>query len=328
MVQTTLVSMAIALLTFPIAAAAAPVLPRSAIADANGIQLHYLEWPADRRALVFVPGLGDTAYMMSDFAARFSGDFRVVAMTRRGYGRSSVPREGYDLASRVEDIRALLDTLHIDRAVLIGHSIAGDELTAFATKYPGRVSALVYLDAAYDRADPATPQPTAEVWTKVLKAWVGDDAQSRSSFDAYRNAQKRTFFGLWTAAQENNLRETTIVNVDGTVSGRTPSWVSRAISEADRHETLSVANVKAPALLIFARQRLERRGLQLDGATRAGLVRDEDAYEQYFAAYIAKLEKDQNLHIVVVQQTIHHLYLEKPDEVERLIRAFLNARKE
>src|SRR5207248_990861 len=34
---------------------------------------------------------------------------------------------------------------------LIGHSMAGDELTLFATRYPDRVAKLVYLDAAYDR---------------------------------------------------------------------------------------------------------------------------------------------------------------------------------
>ena len=100
----------------PSASATMSAIPRSDILDANGIRLHYLEWPAEKLALV------------SDFAARFSKDYRVVVMTRRGYGRSSVPREGSDLASRVEDIHALLDAL--------GHSIAGDELTAFATKHP------------------------------------------------------------------------------------------------------------------------------------------------------------------------------------------------
>ena len=306
--------------------ATAPAVSHSEIIDANGIKLHFLEWPAEKPTLVLIPGLGDTAYMMSDFAARFSGEYRVVAMTRRGYGQSSVPREGYDLTSRVEDIHALVDALHVSRVVLIGHSIAGDELTAFATKYPERVSGLVYLDAAYDRADPQTPQPTKDVWTRVLNAWVGpDNEQARASLESYRNAQKRTFFGIWSDAQEKNLRESTVVNVDGTISSRTPSWVSRTISEDDRREKLSIASVRQPALLIFARQRLELRGLQLDEATRSGLVRDEETYERYFSAYIAKLRGQKNLQIVVLPQTIHHLFLEKPSEVERLITTFLKA---
>jgi pimeloyl-ACP methyl ester carboxylesterase len=42
--------------------------------------------------------------------------------------------------------------MHFDRVDLIGHSLAGTEMTVFATRYPARVRHLVYLDAAYDLA--------------------------------------------------------------------------------------------------------------------------------------------------------------------------------
>jgi pimeloyl-ACP methyl ester carboxylesterase len=306
------------------AAAARPGAPlRSEVVPANGVGIHCLDSGGTKPALLFIPGLGDTAYMMEDFATRFVRTNRVVIMTRRGFGRSSVPRDGYDLSSRVEDIRGLLDALKIRRAVLIGHSIAGDELTAFAIKYPERVASLVYLDAAYDRGDPEAPQPTGAVWGKVLDAWVGNDEAARKSLERYRAAQRRTFFGVWTGAQERNLRETVVVNVDGTVSSRTPPWVARAISGADKEARPPLSSVKAPALLIFARQRLERRGLALDEATRTGLIRDEEMYEAYFSRYLSGLRKQTNFQIVVMSQTMHHLYLERPLEVERAMRRFL-----
>jgi hypothetical protein len=115
----------------------------------------------------------------------------------------------------------------------------------------------------------------------------------------------------------------TVVNVDGTVSSRTPQWVNRAISEAGKNAKLSLSSVRAPALLIFARQRLELRGLHLDEVTRSGLIRDEEAYEAYFSKYISKLRNQSNLQLVVMPQTMHHLYLEKPVQVERLMRRFL-----
>jgi len=316
----------IGLILFYADMAAAAADPTSSTVAHDAVRLHYLEWRRPGLALVFIPGLGDTAYQMSDFARRFSDRYRVIILTRRGFGRSSVPKDGYDLSTRVEDIRALLDALGVKRAVLIGHSIAGDELTAFATRYPDRVAGLVYLDAAYDRADPQAPQPTASVWSRVTKSWLGDDSEgAQRSLDAYRRSQKRLFFGIWSKAQEENLRETTTVNIDGTVSVRTPSWVPREISQADQHEKLSLSSVHAPALLIFARQRLERRALVLDEETRQGLVRDEDAYEEYFAGYLETLRKQENLRIVVLQQTLHHLYLEKPEEVEVLMRSFLTS---
>src|SRR5439155_7082539 len=50
-----------------------------------------------------------------------------------------------------EEIRAFMDAMKIARANLVGHSLAGDEMTQFATMYPQRVIKMVYLDAAYDR---------------------------------------------------------------------------------------------------------------------------------------------------------------------------------
>ena len=41
-------------------------------------------------------------------------------------------------------------THHIPRAILVGHSLAGGEVTLFAGKHPDRIIKLVYLDAIYD----------------------------------------------------------------------------------------------------------------------------------------------------------------------------------
>ncbi len=112
--------------------------PHSGVVDAHGVMIHYLERKHEGEALVFIPGLGDTAHMMRDFASRFADRNHVGVITRRGDGWSSVPKDGYDLPTRVEDIRAVLEALHIQTAILIGHSIASDELTAFAGKYPER----------------------------------------------------------------------------------------------------------------------------------------------------------------------------------------------
>src|SRR6185312_6332668 len=41
----------------------------------------------------------------------------------------------------------VLDALHLEHPVLVGHSIAGEVLTSVASRYPGRVAGLIYLDA-------------------------------------------------------------------------------------------------------------------------------------------------------------------------------------
>jgi pimeloyl-ACP methyl ester carboxylesterase len=79
----------------------------------------------------------------------------VLALTWRGHGKSDAPETGYDVDTLTEDVRQFLDAMKIERVMLVGHSMAGEELTRFAGLYPERVDRLVYLDAAYDRTDPS-----------------------------------------------------------------------------------------------------------------------------------------------------------------------------
>ncbi len=66
---------------------------------------------------------------------------------------SSQPEGGYDLARMVKDIAVVTEALKLNRINLVGHSIAGDEMTRFALTYPEKVKKLVYLEAAYDRVE-------------------------------------------------------------------------------------------------------------------------------------------------------------------------------
>ncbi|MEP6572825.1 MAG: alpha/beta hydrolase [Gemmatimonadota bacterium] len=136
---------------------------------APGVSLEVLDWGGSGPPLVFLSGLQDVAHGFDDFAPRFTDHYHVLAITRRGYGASSKPAEGYDVATRVADDRAVFDSLRLDRVMLVGHSIAGDELSGFAAAYPKRVTKLVYFDAAYDHSTagelmgvyPAPPPMTA-----------------------------------------------------------------------------------------------------------------------------------------------------------------------
>ena len=295
------------------------------VAVDNNVHLHYLDFGGNGPALVFLPGLGSTAYIFNDFAPRFTDRFHVYALTRRGYGSSDVTNGGYELPNRVEDLQGFLQAVGIKRAVLAGHSIAGDEMTAFATKYPNQVAALIYLDAAYDRSDPRAPKPDPAVWAKVRESWYGAEMQTYSSLDVRRERLKKIYFGVWSDAQEKNMREVSVVNVDGTVSDRTPSWVDSAISDDSKKQHPRLQDVKAPALLLFARQRLENRPIKLDRTTRRALMNDEDRYEKYFRKYVDE-NRRKNFKITVLENTMHGLFLEKPTEVAKLMRMFLAER--
>jgi non-heme chloroperoxidase len=121
------------------------------VAVEDGVVLEVLDWRGAGRALVLLAGAGATAHSFDDFAPQLARDFRVIAITRRGFGVSSKPLHGYDIARLGADVVAVLDALAIDSPVLVGESLAGDELTEIGVRYPQRIAGLVYLDAAYDR---------------------------------------------------------------------------------------------------------------------------------------------------------------------------------
>ena len=122
---------------------------------APDVKLEVLDWGGSGPPLVFLAGLGFTAHCFDEFALKFTAHHHVYAITRRGYGVSSWPAPtdaNYDADRLGDDVLAVLDALHIEKPVLAGHSIAGQELSSIGTRHPDRVAGLVYLDAAYGYA--------------------------------------------------------------------------------------------------------------------------------------------------------------------------------
>jgi non-heme chloroperoxidase len=114
------------------------------------VKLEVLDWGGSGRALVFLSGLGNTAHDFDSFALRFIGNHHVYGITRRGFGRSDKPAltdANYVVDRLGEDVLAVISALKLDRPVLAGHSIAGEELSWIGTYHPEAVSGLIYLDA-------------------------------------------------------------------------------------------------------------------------------------------------------------------------------------
>ncbi|HMN43976.1 MAG TPA: alpha/beta hydrolase [Povalibacter sp.] len=126
------------------------------VAVEENVQIEVLDWGGSGPAMVLLHGLGATAHSFDDLAPLLSKHYRVIGMTRRGIGRSSHPDHGYGQARLAQDILRVLDAFGIDKAVFVGHSIAGDELSTLGAHHSQRVTALIYLDAAYDRTLPVS----------------------------------------------------------------------------------------------------------------------------------------------------------------------------
>ncbi|MBC7949221.1 MAG: alpha/beta hydrolase [Chitinophagaceae bacterium] len=69
---------------------------------------------------------------------------RAIAMDMRGHGMSEAPKDNdYTVQSLANDISAVVDSLKLDRVVLVGHSMGGSAAIAYAGTHPGKVAGLV-----------------------------------------------------------------------------------------------------------------------------------------------------------------------------------------
>lgn len=122
------------------------------IAVEKDVKLEVLDWGGTGRPVVLLAGLGDTAHVYDEFAPKLVPAYHVYGITRRGYGSSSKPQpsaENYSADRLAEDVLEACRVLRIGRPVLIGHSLAGEELSSIGSRHPEKVAGLIYLEAGY-----------------------------------------------------------------------------------------------------------------------------------------------------------------------------------
>jgi pimeloyl-ACP methyl ester carboxylesterase len=288
------------------------------VSVARGVRLHYLDWGGTGPPLIFLAGLGNTAHAWDTFAPRFTDRFHVVAITRRGFGESSHPPGGYDLRTRVDDIRRVLDSLHLQRVSLAGHSIAGEELTRFAIAYPDRVDKLVYLEAAYDRV--------------MLDKMIGDalpialDLPRRPPLTGRDTLPPSAYVAYVQRTRGVDIPEADIrarLAFDGAEESLTTEYqaVGSAVERPD------YLRIRAPALAVFA---ITDSVDQTDPWIRADTARR--AGEQFLLdrlAPIYRAARDQfrrsarGGRVLEVRGGHHWIFLSHADQVARAMRDFL-----
>jgi pimeloyl-ACP methyl ester carboxylesterase len=123
------------------------------------VKLEVLDWGGSGPPLVFLAGLGDTAHIFDNLAPKLINRYHVYGITRRGFGASSVPLSGYSADRLADDVLAVLDFLKLNRPILAGHSIAGEELSSVGSRQPEKVTGWIYLDTAYSYAFRSSQAP-------------------------------------------------------------------------------------------------------------------------------------------------------------------------
>jgi non-heme chloroperoxidase len=278
----------------------------------NGVRLHYLDWGGKGKTMLFLHGLGDTSHCFDDFAPKFTNQFRVLGLTRRGHGESEIPEDGYDTETRVEDIRQFLDALKIRRAVLAGHSAAGGELTMFGGVHPDRTIKLVYFDAVFDR------DGQVEMFKRGMPPEISPNRTDGESMDNLRRWYRRMNNG-WSEALEASLR----VNFSTYQERRGKVFELMPAGEAQTDFKRIKSPVLAFTVVGFSSNTLnyfktlpEPRRKAMDGFQTTVI--------EVKAKEIERFRKElPSARIVAFTNADHHCFIDREADVLREMRAFL-----
>lgn len=146
------------------ALAAAPVANEGRVpgftarnANVNGTTIHY-RVGGKGPAVVLLHGYAETSHMWNPLMPLLAKSHTVIVPDLRGAGGSAKPEGGYDKKNMAVDIHALVKSLGIQSASIVGHDIGLMVAYAYAAQFPAETERVVLMDAFL---------PGVGDWTKV-----------------------------------------------------------------------------------------------------------------------------------------------------------------
>jgi pimeloyl-ACP methyl ester carboxylesterase len=271
---------------------------------APDVRLEVDDWGGSGPPMVFLVGMGMEAANYEQFASRFRDSYHAYGINRRGAGASSTPPSGYDAATRARDIIVVLDSLHSDKAILVGHSFAADELSKIGVVYPTRVRGLVYLDAYNYPAPNAVKMPPLP-------------PQAAKDYPQKRTRETSQLI----ASLEANDTDTT---------SRSPVMVNPDSLAHVGAEPADYSKITVPALAIYADQARTAAEMfgddyeHFDARNRAMALRYAEASAQVLRDIRERFRTQvRRGTVLVIRDATHFIYQSNADEVEHAMRAFL-----
>lgn len=132
----------------------------------NRVELSYVEQgDGSGVPVVLLHGVTDSSHSFDLVLPHIPEFIHAFALTQRGHGDSSRPATGYRFGDFASDVAAFMDALHIESAVIAGHSMGSSVAQRFAIDYPERTLGLVLIGSfASLQGNPGVQ----ELWDSVI----------------------------------------------------------------------------------------------------------------------------------------------------------------
>ena len=289
------------------------------------VRLEVLNWGGSGRPVILLAGGGDTAHVFDEFAPKLTPDYRVYGITRRGFGASSYAPLKDPAKGLAQDIVAVIQALKLHKPVLVGHSIAGAELSSVATLHPNSIRGVVYLEAAYPYAFDNGKGPMMKDFLQIQGSGPQPPTPSEKDLASFTALQKWDAQMYGFKMPESEFRQTWDSTSEGRVTKQrdfpgSPMFMTIMTSSP------KYANVPVPALAIFAIPHVPDAWMteSADPAIR-------NAANAYFAKLDLLAEKQAKVFEdgvssarVVRVRGMHYIFLSDESEVLHEMRLFLD----
>jgi pimeloyl-ACP methyl ester carboxylesterase len=156
------------------------------------VKMAYMDVPAAKpngHTVLLLHGKNFNGYYWKDVIAFLTAaGYRVIVPDQVGWGRSDKPNIHYSFHLLASNTKKLLDSLHIDRVHVIGHSMGGMLATRFALMFPQTVDKLIY-ENPIGLEDYRTFVP----YTPLEKQFENELKATYQSYKAYQ----QTYYPVW-----------------------------------------------------------------------------------------------------------------------------------
>lgn len=280
---------------------------RDADAELPGrdIALRYRDWGGDGPPIVLLHGLSSSLRIWDFVAPMLARRCHVYAVDQRGHGLSSKPDDGYGFAEVTGDLAAFIETLGIERPLIVGHSWGANVAVQFAADHPDVPCGVVLVDGGF------IARPEGSTWEKAEQemrppeidgAPVERFVQMMSQWPSLKDS--------WRPELEGMILYNFEVR-DGKIYRRLniPNHMKIARAIFDQRPTELLQRVRCPVLII--------------PALREASSEQEQNWQEYRRLGLEAIQQSTaNVEVLPMQDTIHDVPIQRPRDLAEAIETF------
>lgn len=243
--------------------------------------------PPDAPVLLFLHGNGPNARQFAPQFATFADDYRLIAPSFRGHGRSDMPPtptvDDFTIPRLTKDVLAVLDRLEVDQVHLVGNSLGGIIGFQLLATAPQRLTSLITFGTTAQLRSSA-----ALVWTvRATLRLLGTTGASRlAALTATDRAAGRTIAALMAEADRHGvaLIAENIATYDYTPTLRA-STVPWLLLRGERDRGI---NRTLDSTLAVIEARDDATVIDIDGAGHFANLEQPAAFDAAVAGFVAR----------------------------------------